>query len=67
MTEGHDTTAADKLKDIIEDLRRSKGKKSDVNVYEDEFQDSFEQLSEKGKTRTTHRKLRKHTTIQRRI
>ena len=48
MAEGHDTTAADKLKDIIEDLRRSKGKKSDVNEYEDEFQDSFEQLSEKG-------------------
>ena len=48
MVEGPDTTAADKLKDIIEDLRRGKRKKSDVNEYEDEFQDSFEQLSEKG-------------------
>ena len=48
MAERHDTTVADKLKDIIEDLRRGKGKKSDVNEYEDEFQDSFEQLSEKG-------------------
>ena len=51
MVEGPDTTAADKLKDIIEDLRRGKRKKSDVNEYEDEFQDSFEQLSEKGEVR----------------
>jgi hypothetical protein len=43
MAGGNDTTAADKLKDVIEDLRHGKGKKSDVNVYEDEFQDSFEQ------------------------
>ena len=42
MAGGHDTTATDKLKDVIEDLRHGKGKKSDVNVYEDEFQDSFE-------------------------
>ena len=51
MAGGHDTTAADKLKDVNEDLRHGKGKKSDVNVYEDEFQDSFEQLSEKGEVR----------------
>ena len=52
MAEGHDTTAADKLKDVIKDLRRDKGKKSDVNEYEDEFQDSFEQR--KGGRREPH-------------
>jgi hypothetical protein len=31
-------------------LRRDKGKKSDVNESDDEFQDSFEKLSEKGES-----------------
>ena len=48
MAAGHDSTASDKFKHIVEDLRGGKAKKSNVNEYDDEFQDSFQQLSEKG-------------------
>ena len=50
MAAGHNVTDSDKLKVSIDDLRRDKGKKSDVNECDDEFQDSFEKLSEKGES-----------------